>query len=100
MPKFSISLPDGDSKIDGVRKRVVPICPVISGHRIKTSYIFVQWLGENDVCVNINASIFYHEVNTPDVRHMRDYLGKEFNVNFIKKLYILVNKKEAIENYF
>ena len=72
VPIGGVSLPDCHAEVYCVREWRIPVGPIIRSHGVVRSDVRVQFSYEHRVRVHVHAAVFEHEVDSPDVGHVRD----------------------------
>lgn len=71
LPEFSSWFWDCNSKVENVRKRLVPVRPVEGDDGVVSSKFACERTYKESVCVAVDTAVLQHDVRSPHVTHVR-----------------------------
>lgn len=74
MPVRRVAFAERHSEVDGVRKRMIPVGPVVGADSVIATDVALQRPHEHHVRVDVDSAVLDHEVHTPHVRHVRQHV--------------------------
>jgi len=90
MPEGRVAFAERYAEVDGVWERMIPVRPVVWADGVIAADVSVERPHEHNIRVDVYSSVLYHEVDAPDVRHMRQHVdGRAVDLRTSQKLLIM-----------